>query len=416
MQNVNVALPFESVRPGACITALMDTPLAKRQEAVDKLLSVASTNGAPIVEVDPQQGDRAIVTYLFRGGAGVENVIIMGAATSWDLELGKLRNIPGSTLWYKSISYPLSFAGSYRIAVNDSLVPFDDEADWAARTRNWKKDPLNAQLMPFIGTDDLSACDLSVIRLQEAPKEEFLLPSRPDSDLTLRRLKSTILHNERKVWLYRPPCAVRLEAAALVIVFDGSSYVSEVPVPQLLDNLILAGKIPPLYAMLLCSIDQKSRNHELPCNVDFVEFLVQEALPFAQREFGATFEANRTAVCGSSYGGLAALFAALKRPDRFGLVLSQSGAFGAASHTINDTLLEREISALPSFSPRVWLDAGVFETTAYQGRVSILEANRRMKQVLETHGALRGYHEFVGHHDYVCWRETFARGMLKLFS
>ena len=49
-------------------------------------------------------------------------------------------------------------------------------------------------------------------------------------------------------------------------LFDESAYLNNVPTPVILDNLIAAGKIPPMVAVLIANPSQDTRNKELPPN------------------------------------------------------------------------------------------------------------------------------------------------------
>jgi hypothetical protein len=96
-----------------------------------------------------------------------------------------------------------------------------------------------------------------------------------------------------------------------VVVFAGSAgyglaYLDAVPTPTILDNLVGEGKIPPLVTVLPDSLDQETRNRELPCHKPFVEFLTQELMPWVHEHYHVTSDPAQTIVGGSSYGGLAA--------------------------------------------------------------------------------------------------------------
>jgi enterochelin esterase family protein len=70
-----------------------------------------------------------------------------------------------------------------------------------------------------------------------------------------------------------------------------------------------------------------SRNSELGFNPALVEFLSKEVLPSVHEHWNVTRDPQKSIVGGYSFGGLAAAFVALRRPDLFGNILSQAGAF-----------------------------------------------------------------------------------------
>jgi len=120
-------------------------------------------------------------------------------------------------------------------------------------------------------------------------------------------------------------------------------------------------------------------------------------------------------VAGSSYGGLAAAFAGLTAPQVFGNVLSQSGAFwysGKDEHDIDaEWLLTRRFVESPRLPLRFYLDVGLLEHTH---DADMVWCNRHMRDVLQAKGYNVTYREFMGGHHYICWRGTFADGLLAL--
>jgi enterochelin esterase family protein len=55
-------------------------------------------------------------------------------------------------------------------------------------------------------------------------------------------------------------------------------------------------------------------------------YVVDELLPVVRKRWHAIADPKHTIVCGSSAGGLASAFAAVRHPDVFGSVLARSGA------------------------------------------------------------------------------------------
>ena len=191
-----------------------------------------------------------------------------------------------------------------------------------------------------------------------------------------------------------------------------------IPTPTILDNLIAEGAVPPLVAVLADSLDGDTRTRELRYDDAFVAFLTDELLPWARREGNATDDPRRTIAAGSSAGGVAAAFAAYRRPDVFGNVLSQSGAFWwSHADTDEHEWLTNRLAESGRLPVRFSLDAGVFERDPPGFDLeapSLLDANRRLRDVLLAGGHEVRYAEFVGGHDYLCWQATFADGLSAL--
>jgi enterochelin esterase family protein len=233
----------------------------------------------------------------------------------------------------------------------------------------------------------------------------------PAGQITHQRFRSARLDNERDVWLYTPPgVAPDGGRAPLLVVFDGLQYVDWMAAPTTLDNLTAAGRLPPVVAVFvgLAAPWNVSRLQELGGSPAFVDFLTDELLPWARGGWTFTDDPARTVVAGSSLGGLAASHAALRRPDVFGLVLSQSGSYGlglAADYV--------EAGRLPL---RFYLDAGQLETMPFGTMAPLLHANRHFRDVLRAKGYEVAYREFPGGHDYLWWRETIADALITLLA
>jgi enterochelin esterase family protein len=141
----------------------------------------------------------------------------------------------------------------------------------------------------------------------------------------------------------------------------------------------------------------------------FVEFLAEELVPWAHERVSFAGDPSQTLLAGSSAGGLTAAFAAFRRPDRFGLVLSQSGAFGRGS-------LNHDYAVHDRLPLRFYLDAGTLETVPWWQFPPLLHANRHLRDVLLAKGYDLTYREFPGGHDYLWWRETIADGLIALLG
>ncbi|MBO3742755.1 alpha/beta hydrolase-fold protein [Actinoplanes flavus] len=217
----------------------------------------------------------------------------------------------------------------------------------------------------------------------------------------------------RRVWRYRPPGHT---AAAgpypLLVLLDGDLWGPLLPVAPILDNLIAAGRIPPVVAMLPDGAGHATRSTEYACDPGYAAFLASLPSSPAGRDLTATTDPARTAIAGQSLGGLMAAFTAVTRPDRFGNVLSQSGAFWWKSHTPGDEEAEwlTDHLAVTKRRPVRWhVEVGLDEWVT-------LGPNRRLRDVLLARGYPLTYAEFAGGHDRLCWRERLGEALAALFT
>jgi enterochelin esterase family protein len=184
----------------------------------------------------------------------------------------------------------------------------------------------------------------------------------PAGKLTSTRFKSQILGNERDISVYTPPGYSKDGAPChLLIVFDRSQYIADsfAPTPVILDNLAAEGKIPPTVAVFIGNVN---RSKELPCNDMFADFLAKELVPHIRAEYRVTDKPEHTVVAGASYGGLASSFAALRHPEVFGSVLSQSGSYWWGKPDEEEfEWLTRQFVTSPKLPVRFYIDVGLWE-------------------------------------------------------
>jgi enterochelin esterase family protein len=126
----------------------------------------------------------------------------------------------------------------------------------------------------------------------------------------------------------------------------------------------------------------------------------------------------RNVVGGASRGGLCAAFVGLRRPDLFGNVLSQSAIFyWRPDDDPEEEWLARQFAAAPRLPLRFYLEAGRYEGGYLPGaRPGPLLSGRHLRNVLQAKAYPVTYREFVGGHDYTCWRGTLGDGLLALLG
>jgi enterochelin esterase family protein len=223
--------------------------------------------------------------------------------------------------------------------------------------------------------------------------------------------------------VYTPPSyGAQNEPSGLLVLFDGAAYVDLMHVATTLDNLQAERKILPLVAVFVDNATATSRLTELAGNAPFTRFLAEELLPWVRGTYRVKDDPSHSIIGGTSLGGLAAAFTAIRHPDLFGNVLSQSGAFSWSSP--NDPPVDdqpqpewtrRELAARPRLPLRFFLDAGLLEDATFRpNHPSLLQANRRLRDVLREKGYPVTYLEFNGAHNYICWQGTLADGLMAL--
>jgi enterochelin esterase-like enzyme len=397
---------------------------AQNAPSADTLLQRARQEGTPLVDRVEDDGRYVLVTFLWRGSARTKNIAVIG--TFLNAPMVAMTRIGDSDVWYVNTKVPAGARFTYWLAENTAMVSEGPQV--STMLAALQADPLNSH-RTCAADAPLKGCK-STVELPGAPPQPWIVRngSTPPGRVTHDSIKSERLKNERTVSVYTPAgYRANGEPNALMIVFDGSAYLSAVPTPTILDNLVAAVRIPPTVVVFVDNPDQATRTRELTPNPDFPEFLVSELLPWVHARYNVTTDPRRTIIAGSSFGGLAATYAALRHPESFGNVLCQSGDFSwAPNHThvmgrLADATTEtgwlaKEFIRSPKLPIRFYMDAGTFEVDRSGTGGMVLETSRHMRDVLLAKRYEVNYQQFVGDHDYLSWRGTLATGLIELIG
>lgn len=193
------------------------------------------------------------------------------------------------------------------------------------------------------------------------------------------QLKSVALGVERRisVWL---PRGVRASSRYFPVLylndgqnlFDASSAFGGVTwsVRETVARLVRRGLIPPLIVVgidhggerrareLLPVEDERNRDSRRPLGRAYLQFVTREVMPFVARRYPVDRRASHTGMGGSSYGAVAALYAVLETPGRFGRLLIES-----PSLYVGDRYLLRRARRAAAWPGRVYLGVGTAETS-----------------------------------------------------
>jgi predicted alpha/beta superfamily hydrolase len=216
--------------------------------------------------------------------------------------------------------------------------------------------------------------------------------STVSGDLRLHTLTSRIFGNARTIRVLVPPGYDAPENAAarypVLYLLDGQNLfdacLSEVShaewgVDETVYRLIREGKIPP---MIVVGIDHagRDRGHEYlpykdfvssdnmrePAGKQFPDFLTTEVMPLVDGQYRTLQGYENTGLGGSSYGGVATLYALLAKPGKIGYGLIES-----PSLHIGMGQLVRDTGPLIAWPKRVFMGFGGRESqdTTFNARL-----------------------------------------------
>jgi len=401
------------------LLGLRDRLISGDRTALDKFWKEISEQGAPIIEPAEDSDHELLVTMLWRGSEETKNVFVFRLG-----DVSKpMTRLLDTDLWYKTFRLQKGARFIYQFATN-----LPDPKEWGGVTRfaaAMRNDPLNPfqfaehynEFNPYEG-NSFSAVELPTA---EPQRWSVVRPNVPAGRMHRDKFRSKLLGNERPIWIYTPHgYATGKKPYGLLVLTDGGIWVNTGRVATTLDNLIAAGLIPPLVAVM---VENPQRWRELSCNSTYADFLAQEIVPWARANYHATDRPEQTIIGGTSLGGLQAACVGLKHSEVFGNVLSHSGAFSWKPDGEKEwEWLTRQFAASPRLPLRFSFEAGLLEGIQWWRSLvptplvdpTTLASNINLRDTLQSKGYSVHYTEYNGNHGMLNWRGTLASHLIAL--
>ncbi|HVZ71967.1 MAG TPA: alpha/beta hydrolase-fold protein [Polyangia bacterium] len=207
----------------------------------------------------------------------------------------------------------------------------------------------------------------------------------------------------RPVWVYVPKQYVPGTPIPFILAQDGDNYILRLP--PILDNMINAGRLPVMAAVMANSGGGNDKGSERGLEYDtvsdkFLSFVETELLPKVEATVAVklTTDPNGRATMGGSSGGAAAFTLGWFGPDEFRRILTYSGTY-VNQESPTDPMYphgaweyhEHLIADAPPKPLRVWLEVGENDYNANDPETTYENfkmANQRMAAILQS----KGYH------------------------
>jgi enterochelin esterase-like enzyme len=398
-------------------------------KAIASFWSEVGHDGAPLVEAGAGTGDR-LVTFLYRSKPEA-HVVVMADFDDYVPHM-TMRRLEGTDVWYRSFHLPADARFLYELSVNDPAYPFTD-SDSTRFPMKTGPDPLNPHRYEFSKPHILS-----LVELPSAPSLDLATPDSTVPRGVLGRfkekLKSAILGNERDVYVYKPH-GYSETAAPYPLIIVPVSYINQIRLPVILDNLIAHRRIPPTVAVFYGFppgvAGRNVQDEEAGGGKEFGDFIVKELLPRVRAEVHVTTDPRRVIIAGASAGGNAAAFVGFRHPEAIGNVLAQSGAFwrgvGHDAAYWADPARDEDREgfartvAMSGGRPgpvRFYLTIGRLErgNAFASDLITMVHATRHVRDVLQARGYRVALIETNGGHDPYNWEATLPRALEALLA
>jgi enterochelin esterase-like enzyme len=425
------------------IIELADQLSRQVPDAEKTFWNIRKQKGTPLIEDVRDDQNSKLVTFVWNDSQDTVKTI---AVKIWSrvffsnqtmLDRCRLQQIPGSHTWFKTFKFRNDALFSYQFMVNGpvkAMIGFQS-ADWKSAMSRLTVDPYNKKYFSALeGASSVLDLDTLLNKIyykKRADVKTGIIAALP--------FKSSILQNERMIWIYTPPDYSKEKKYPLYLFLDGheDGVSGGIPVTTILDNLISEKKILPGIAVLVGNINMTVRGEEYLSNEKFGAFIVDELLNTLQKRYKFQSNADLNLICGSSLGGNAALFLALHHSEIFGNVVMQSGGFmyGKKFTPMDDRpelLMEEgfpEYEALADYVAsskpvrlKIHMDVGLMEDITWVlplprfGYPTLLISNRHLRNVLHARGYNVFYNEYNGGHESINWQRYLPQGIINLIG
>ena len=368
-------------------------------EAERSFWSEIESRGTPLIEPD---GDHSRVTFVYQLKDSEQHACVRGFVTT-PVE-GKLERVGLSSVASASFRIPNDRRFGYSFVADVPLIDplkASPEEQRALGEHMATHPPLSDQYASCQREAQLEHSTYSEVELPDAPEQaDFSTVSTGHLREIPRDERPS--GQDRPLWIYEPDVAT-LDYLPVIYVISAEGYLNRMWANACIDNLVRRQAIPPVLGVFIDPAADRTIRNDFGFDQAFQDYL-GELATWVDDNYATTREASHTAIAGASIGGLTALYSAHRRPDLFGSVVSQSGSFWMQSDSWSMTDLDNK-------DLRVYLEVGVDEHPTM-----MLEPNRKLHEHLLAQGIEVSYSEFPGGHDYVCWRGTFADGLIFAFG
>lgn len=404
---------------------LLERPQLASQLQAQLWQQVTST---PLLEADPTQEGKYLVTFLWRGAAHSVLLFVNRLTDEKNLADSYMRRLPGTDTWY--LTYRMD--GDWRASYCFLLAPAAAQAPWLQGSQVRLRQALDGGLPdphnPVTCTNRRGFVQ-SVVSLPLAPAWPLgqwpvfsddaagagrfdgggLGAGRGDADagsLDAGRLDvvADLDTLGRQIWVYTPAPISRAQSYPVLLVLDGEVWLKRHHLHLALTQLMQAGLIAPAYIVFIDSGGTEQRWQELG-ESNFGRYLTGPLLNWLKTHYAISPKPADRVVIGQSLGALTVLRTLVAYPQLIGAGISQSASLW-------QDVLFSELNALdatqtPLAGTRAWIEVGsqewILAPLQPKAVCQLREAGMQVKDMV-----------YNGGHDYACWRINLASALMHL--
>lgn len=367
----------------------------------------------PLLEADPTQEGKYLVTFLWRGAAQRVLLFVNRLTDEKNLADSYMRRLPGTDTWYLTYRMDADWRASYCFLP----APAAAQAPWLQGSQVRLRQALDGGLPdphnPVTCTNRRGFVQ-SVVSLPLAPawplgewpvfSDDAAGAGRGDADAGRLDAVADLDTLGRQIWVYTPAPISRGQSWPVLLVLDGEVWLKRHHLHLALAQLMEAGLIAPAYIVFIDSGGTEQRWQELG-DSDFGRYLSGPLLNWLKTHYAISPNPAERVVIGQSLGALTVLRTLVAYPQLIGAGISQSASLW-------QDVLFNELNALdatqtPLAGTRAWIEVGSQEwiLAPLQPKAvhQLRKAGMQVKDMV-----------YNGGHDYACWRINLASALMQL--
>ena len=408
---------------------LLERPQLASQLQEQLWQQVTST---PLVEADPTQEGKYLVTFLWRGAAHNVLLFVNRITDEKNLADSYMRRLPGTDTWY--LTYRMD--GDWRASYCFLPAPTADQAPWLQGSQVRLRQALDGGLpdpgnpvtctnrrgfvqsvvsLPLAPAWPLGEWPVFADDAADAGSLDAAAAGRLDADAgagagagDAGRLDAVadVETLGRKIWVYTPALIDRAQSWPVLLVLDGEVWLKRHRLHLALAQLMQAGLIAPAYMVFIDSGGTEQRWQELgDSESDFGGYLSGQLLNWLKAHYAISPNPADRVVIGQSLGALTVLRTLVGYPQLIGSGISQSASLW--QEVLFNELNALDATARPLAGTRAWIEVGSQEwiLAPLQPKAvrQLRQAGMQVKDMV-----------YNGGHDYACWRINLASALMQL--
>lgn len=348
------------------------------EAAIDRFLG---RHPVPVVE-----GTRC--TFCFRGDA--DEVWVRHRIVGQPQQV-PMRRLGDTSLWFTVLQLPPKSRVEYQIGIR----------------RGEHSEEFNDPLNPHVANSPVGSSSVCAATGYEVPDWVHPDPDARAGELIDFPVASRALRREASCRVYLPARFRRDHEYPLLIVHDGDDYLQYAAMGTVLDNLIHR---LDLAQTVVAFTNPGDRLREYANDSRHARFITAELLPRLEEQLPLTGRASGRCLMGASFGAVASLSTAYRKPGIFGSLILQSGSFvftdigqehdGGPAFDPVVTFMNRYRANPRKVAERMFISCGVYEP--------LIVPNRSMIPVFDETGARIKYVEARDGHSWEDWRDRLG--------